>query len=73
MQIALENFSKLFGSVRVIDSNYILVVWRVRHSGGEFRIARDEIAETRWLTPAQIRSIEPGLPSNECVLAMLGA
>ncbi len=60
------------GSVRV-DSRYVLAVWRVQHTGGAFRIAESEIAETRWLTPGQIREIRPNLPSNDRVLEMLGA
>ncbi len=59
------------GSVHV-DMSYVLAVWRVRHAGGEFRIAESEIAESRWLTPQQIREIRPVLPSNERVLEMLG-
>ncbi len=60
------------GSVRVVDANYILAVWRVRHVNGELRIAGGEIAEVRWLTPSEIRGIRPGLPSNHRVLEMLG-
>ena len=60
------------GSVRVVDADYILAVWRVRHINGELRIAKHEIAEARWLTPSEIRSIRPGLRSNERVLDLLG-
>ena len=60
------------GSVRVRDTNYILAVWRVRHIHYEFRLAEQEIAEVRWLTPSQIRAIRPSLPSNDRVLEMLG-
>ncbi len=59
------------GSVRV-DTSYVLAVWRVRHTGGEFRIAESEIAESRWLTPQQIWEIRPVLRSNNRVLEMLG-
>lgn len=59
------------GSVR-IGREYILAVWRVRHVRGEFQPAAPEVAEMRWLTPDQARAIEPGLPSNEVVLDMLG-
>lgn len=59
------------GSVRV-ESKYVLAVWRVRHTGGTFRLAESEIAETRWLTPRQIRDIRPSLRSNDRVLEMLG-
>lgn len=60
------------GAVRVDESNYILAVWRVRHAGGELRLAPSEIAEVRWLTPSQIRALCPVLPSNDRVLEMLG-
>lgn len=59
------------GSLR-IGREYILAVWRVRHVRGEFRPAAPEVAEMRWLTPEQARAIEPGLPSNETVLGLLG-
>ena len=60
------------GAVRVLDSNYLLVVWQVHHLRGEFRLAISEIAEARWLTPPEIRTIHPNLPSNDRVLDMLG-
>ncbi len=69
--IAVEPIERR-GSVRVSDSNHILAVWTVRHVGGRFRLAHHEIAEMRWLSPAGIRSIQPNLPSNKEVLAMLG-
>ena len=59
------------GSVRVLDSRHILAVWRVRPVDGEFRLAPSEIAEARWMSPAEIRGIRPTLPSNERVLRML--
>ena len=62
---------KRVGSVR-IDTSYVLAVWRVGYAGGEFRVAKREIAETRWLTPLEIREIRPSLPSNNRVLEMLG-
>ena len=68
--IAVEPIERR-GSVRVLDSNHILAVWTVRHVGGRFRLGHREIAEMRWLSPADIRSIKPNLPSNEEVLAML--
>ena len=64
--------TKRLGAVRVPDAGYILVVWHVRHVKGEFRIAKDEIAEAIWLTPPEIRTIHPGLRSNERVLELLG-
>ena len=59
------------GSLRVMDSRHILVAWRMDHIGGELTPNPREIAETRWLTPQQIRDIHPTLPSNEVVLSML--
>ena len=60
------------GSIRVVDGNYILAVWRVRPVTEVLVIAKREIAEARWLTPTQIRAIRPSLTSNERVLRMLG-
>lgn len=60
------------GSVQVPDSRHILAIWRVGRIGGEIRPDVREIAEVRWLTPAEIRNIVPALPSNERVLALLG-
>ena len=61
------------GSIRVSDLGYILVVWRVRHVAGRLRPAPDEVAEVRWVTPDESRSLTPSLPSNERVLDMLRA
>lgn len=60
------------GSVRVMDSRHILAVWRVRHVGGEFRPAEDEISAFAWLSAKAIRAVRPTLPSNETVLSLLG-
>ena len=60
------------GSLRVLDSRHILVAWRVEHVNGDFHIAQKEIAEIRWVPGDQIRTLHPGLPSNERVLEMLG-
>ncbi len=60
------------GAVRVLDGNYVLAVWRASLAAGELNIARDEVAEARWLTPTQIRRIHPSLPSNGEVLELLG-
>jgi len=60
------------GSVRLPESGYVLAVWRVQHIRGELSPRAAEIAEIRWATPAQIRTIVPGLPSNDRVLEMLG-
>ena len=60
------------GSLRLADLKYVLAVWRVDHTDGGFRLARDEIAAAQWLTPQQIRLLRDGLPSNERVLEMLG-
>jgi len=60
------------GSVRIPDSGHVLAAWRVRHLGGEFRLAENEIAEIRWLPLSEISDINPGLPSNELVVRLLG-
>jgi len=59
-------------SVRVPDGNYVLAVWQVRHVAGEIRPAQGEVAEVRWLTANELRTVEPSLPSNEQVFKMLG-
>ncbi|MFH1108124.1 MAG: hypothetical protein V1790_02855 [Planctomycetota bacterium] len=56
----------------MLDSRHILVAWRVEHIHGDFRIAQEEIAEIRWVPSDRIRTIHPGLPSNESVPEMLG-
>ena len=60
------------GSVRLPTTGYVLAVWRVRLIGTDLRPNAREIAEVRWVTPSEIRAIEPGLPSNARVLEMLG-
>ena len=60
------------GSVRVIAGRYVLAVWRIRLVGGTLRLAPDEVAEVGWFTGPQIRTVHPGLPSNQHVLEMLG-
>jgi len=69
--IAIEPVRRL-GSIRVTDSGHVLVAWLVRYCGGELRPMLREIAEVRWVPPESIRTIDPGLPSNERVLEMLG-
>lgn len=61
------------GSIRVLHGTYVLAVWKVRQQGGNLIPRPQEIAEVRWLTPSQIRAIQPSLPSNEYVLEMLPA
>jgi 8-oxo-dGTP diphosphatase len=60
------------GSIRVDAGRYVLVVWRVTSNAQSFHPNENEIAEWRWLTPSELRSIKPGLPSNERVLELLG-
>lgn len=60
------------GLVRVTDSGHVLSVWAVRHVSGRITPAPAEVAEVRWMSPTQIRTIERRLPSNLRVLAMLG-
>ena len=59
------------GSVRVLDPQYILAVWRVEQASGELRPATEEIADVRWLLAHEVRAIEPGLPSTQRVMDML--
>lgn len=60
------------GAVRVIDSRHILAIWTVELLSDRFLPDEREIAELRWLTPAELRGMMPSLPSNEVVLRMLG-
>ena len=60
------------GSVRVLDSRHVLAVWEIIQVGGGIRPAESEIAEVRWMTADGLREIQPSLPSNARVLAMLG-
>jgi 8-oxo-dGTP diphosphatase len=59
------------GSVRILDSRHVLVVWRVQHLSGEIRPHAQEVADVRWVSLDAIATITPGLPSNASVLAML--
>jgi 8-oxo-dGTP diphosphatase len=67
--VALRSRSR---AVQLPDAGYVLAVWIVDHLHGTLRPAPAEIAETRWCTPAEIRALEPALPSNGRVLEMLG-
>ncbi len=60
------------GSIRVDGGRYVLAVWRVDCNAESFHPNEKEIAELRWVTPSELRSIKPGLPSNERVLELLG-
>lgn len=59
------------GALRILDSNHVLVVWRVELVGGDFRPHAPEVADYRWVPPGEIATITPGLPSNLQVLRML--
>ena len=59
------------GTVRVLDSRYVLGVWQVSHVGGEFRLAEKEIAAMRWITIDEIAGIKPGMASNAMVVRLL--
>jgi 8-oxo-dGTP diphosphatase len=59
------------GAVRVLDSRYILGVWKVSHVAGEFRLAEKEIAGMRWITIDEIARIKPGMASNAMVVRLL--
>jgi 8-oxo-dGTP diphosphatase len=60
------------GSIRVLDTGHLLVVWQVRRLRGRIRPAPAEIAEFQWLTADRLRRLDGGLPSNEAVLRMFG-
>jgi len=59
------------GAIRVPESGYVLVAWRVQHTGGSFHLAEEEISEMRWLPLSRIGEITPGLASNVIVARML--
>lgn len=59
------------GAVRLPARGYVLAVWRVRYTGDSFSPSADEVAEIGWFTPAQVRSLKDGMPSNERVLKLL--
>jgi len=59
------------GAVRILDSNHILVVWRVEHVGGEIQPHAPEVADVRWVRLEEIATISPGLPSNGKVVELL--
>lgn len=63
--------TRRLGAIRVLDSQHVLVVWRVEHVSGDFQLAFKEIADMRWVRLDQIRAAYPGLPSNDRVLDML--
>lgn len=68
--IVVEPMLRL-GAVRVLDSRYILGVWKVAHLAGQFRLAELEIAAMRWISLDEIATIRPGLASNEMVVQLL--
>lgn len=59
------------GSVRVMDSRYILAVWQVSHIAGQYRLAEKEIAGIRWIALDEISKVQPGLTSNAMVVELL--
>lgn len=63
--------TRRLGSIRILDSRHILVVWRVEHVSGEIRPHAPEVADVRWVPLNGIDAITPGLPSNVSVLNML--
>ncbi len=60
------------GSIRVAEGVYVLAVWRVHRVAGRLRPQQREIAELLWLSPEELRKIQPGLRSNDEVLRLLG-
>jgi len=63
--------TRRLGSIRILDSRHILVVWRVEHLSGEIRPHAPEVADVRWVPLHGIATITPGLQSNMVVLNML--
>ncbi len=63
--------TRRIGAIRVAESRYILVAWRVRHVAGTFVLAEREVTEMRWLPITEIGGISPGLASNSLVAEML--
>ncbi len=59
------------GSVRVTDGGYLLEVFVAHCSNLQIQPNRAEVADVRWVRPAEIATIQPGLPSNARVLEML--
>lgn len=59
------------GSLRIMASRHILAAWIVEHVSGAIVPAPAEVAECRWVTFGEIEHLEPGLPSNRTVMAML--
>lgn len=59
------------GSIRILDTSHILVVWRVEHLSGDIRPNPHEVADVRWVPIHDITAITPGLPSNGSVLDLL--
>ncbi len=70
--IAVEPTQRV-GAVRVVDTRYILGVWRVDHVGGEYRLAEKEVADMRWIPVDEIATIQPGMASNAMVMRLLTA
>lgn len=41
------------------DGHYLLHFWTCRLIGGEARVASDEVADLRWLTPVELCALAP--------------
>ena len=63
--------TRRLGSIRILDSRHILVVWQVEQVSGELRPHAPEVADVRWVPLHGISVISPGLPSNKSVLTLL--
>ena len=59
------------GAIRVSESGYVLVIWRVRYVSGSIALAPAEVADVRWCTPCQARSMRQCLASTASVLELL--
>lgn len=70
LNIQVEPVQRL-GAIKLPETGYVLVAWMVKQVHGSILPNPLEIAEYRWLLPAEIRKLDGGLPSNEIVLTLL--
>jgi len=66
-----ESARHRLGAVRTPDGAYVLAVWLFDYSGQPLQRCDAEIADTKWLTAAEIRNHPRGLPTNRHVLSLL--
>ena len=63
--------ARRLGALEVPDSGHELTVFLTQCDRLTIRPAPAEIGDVRWVSPADILSVEPGLPSNALVVGML--